>query len=104
MIAGRAATMPRLTSAIMFVVCAAFAAAIVGVLVLVATYLVSIGASSLTWSFFTEVPTGDVANPGGMRHAIEGTAILVALAAMVGVPVGVLTGIHLSAYGAGGRR
>jgi phosphate transport system permease protein len=93
----------RVASATMFVACALCAAVIVGTLVLVAGYLVSIGASSLSLSFFTEVPTGDLANPGGMRHAIEGTAILVALGAAAGVPIGVLTGVYLSEYGAGGR-
>jgi phosphate transport system permease protein len=39
--------------------------------------------------------------PGGMLHAVVGTAILVAMASLVGVPVGVLTGIYLSEYSAG---
>ena len=86
----------------MFALCAAFALFIIGLLLVVAGYMVSKGASSLTWSFFTELPTGDLANPGGMRHALEGTVILVSLAAAIGVPIGVLTGVYLSEYGAGG--
>jgi phosphate transport system permease protein len=92
----------RVRSAAMFAVCALFAALIISLLVLVAGYLLSIGFSSLSWSFFTEVPTGDVVNPGGMRHAIEGTLILVALAAAAGVPIGVLSGVYLSEYGGRG--
>lgn len=86
----------------MYAVCAIFAAAIVGLLVLVAGYLLSIGFSSLSVAFFTQVPTGDLADPGGMRHAIEGTLILVALAGAAGVPVGVLAGVYLSEYGSEG--
>ncbi len=86
----------------MFTLCAAFVLAIVVVLGLVVHFLVARGASSLSLSFFTEIPTGDLANPGGMRHAIEGTIILIALAAAVGVPVGVLAGVYLSEYGSRG--
>jgi phosphate transport system permease protein len=36
---------------------------------------------------------------GGMANAIAGTFILLGLAAMIGVPVGVLGGVYLSEYG-----
>lgn len=88
----------RMTSHAMFAVCAGFAAAIVGVLVLVTVYLVGLGAQSLSLEFFTAVPTGDVANPGGMKHAIVGTVVLVGLAALAGVPLGMLAGVYLSEY------
>lgn len=88
----------RTVSSIMFALCAGGAALIVSILLLVIGYLVWIGISSLSWEFLTAVPTGDVANPGGMRHAIDGTIILVALASAVGVPIGVLAGIYLSEY------
>ncbi|MBS0186872.1 MAG: phosphate ABC transporter permease PstA [Planctomycetes bacterium] len=88
----------RSISTMMFVLCAAGAALIVSLLLLVSGYLVWIGISSLSWEFLTAVPTGDVSNPGGMRHAIDGTIILVALASAVGVPVGVLAGVYLSEY------
>jgi len=88
----------RTFSSIMFGLCAGGAALIVAILLFVIGYLVWIGVSSLSWEFLTSVPTGDVANPGGMRHAIDGTIILVALASLVGVPVGVLAGIYLSEY------
>jgi phosphate transport system permease protein len=82
----------------MFAACIACAAVIIGVLGLVTVYLVSIGAGSLSLDFFTRVPSGDVADPGGMRSAIQGTIILVALAAVVGIPLGMLVGIYLSEY------
>src|SRR5207244_4356104 len=43
-------------------------------------------------------PSGDPADPGGMKHAIAGTIILVTLASLVGVPAGMLAGIYLSEY------
>lgn len=88
----------RLTSDAMFVVCAGCALVIVTLLLLVSGYLVWIGVGAINLSFFRDVPTGDVAVPGGMRHAIEGTVILLALAAAVGVPLGVAAGVYLSEY------
>jgi phosphate transport system permease protein len=88
----------RTQSGLMVAVCVLFAVIIVGILALVAAYLFSIGAGSLSWGFFMRVPSGDVADPGGMRHAIEGTVILVGLAAVAGIPLGVLTGVYLSEY------
>ncbi len=88
----------RIHSHIMLGVCALFTLIILAVLGLVVGYLIWMGAGSLNWAFFTKVPTGDVANPGGMRHAIEGTLILVGLAGLVGVPIGVGTGVYLAEY------
>jgi phosphate transport system permease protein len=82
-------------------VCAAFAALIVALMLLVTGYLISIGAGAMSWSFFTQVPTGDLANPGGMRHAILGTLLLIALSSAAGIPLGVLAGVYLSEYSAG---
>ncbi len=91
-------TRRRVISGAMFTLCAAGAAAIISLLLLVIGYMVWIGVSSLSWGFLTTVPTGDIANPGGMRHAIDGTIILIALASAAGVPIGVLAGIYLAEY------
>src|SRR5437868_12108383 len=94
--------MTRRYSQFMFGLCIGFTALILAILVLVTGYLLSIGASSLSWDFFTKVqiPNGMDGYPGGMKHALVGTVILIALASGVGVPVGMLTGIYLSEYGA----
>ena len=161
----------RARSKVMFGLCITFAVSIVLLLTLVTGYLVSLGGSSLSLSFFTKtaipspspvkatsagiqklmVKTGDVVHkgdtvavtlsgkniaanengpvtilltdtsdaalakvdpeaklmeidngyPGGMLHGLLGTTILVALAAIIGVPTGMLCGIFLSEYSAG---
>lgn len=85
-------------SGVLFAACLACAALIVGVLCWVIGYLISIGASSLSVGFFTQVPSGDVVNPGGMKHAILGTLMLVAIGSVVGVPLGVAAGVYLSEF------
>jgi phosphate transport system permease protein len=68
-------------------------------LVLVFYHLISQGLTSINWAFFTQLPkpVGEVG--GGMANAILGTLILLAQAALLGVPVGVLGGVFLSEYG-----
>lgn len=91
----------RVQSLLMFAICALFAAIIIATLCVIVGYLVAIGGSSMSLSLFTEVPTGDRANPGGLKHAIVGTLGLIAMASLLGVPMGVLAGIYLSEYASG---
>jgi phosphate transport system permease protein len=85
----------------MYAVCIAFAVAILALLALVTGYLATIGISSINLDFFTKLPTGNPTDPGGMLHAIAGTAMLLLLASAVGIPVGVLAGVYLSEYDIG---
>jgi phosphate transport system permease protein len=74
---------------------------ILSLLALVTGYLLKIGFSSISWDFFTQLPTGDPSHPGGMKHAILGTSMLILLASAVGIPVGMLAGIYLAEYDVG---
>ena len=62
-------------------------------------YLIEKGASSVNWSFFTELPKPVGVVGGGMANAIVGSGELLALAALIGVPVGVFGGVYLAEYG-----
>ncbi len=88
----------RFVNTTMFGVCTLFTLAILIVLGMVVGYLVSIGVGSLSWALFSQEPTGDFANPGGMKHAIVGTLLLLAMASSVGIPLGLLAGVYLSEY------
>jgi phosphate transport system permease protein len=72
---------------------------VVAPLVLIFYHLIKEGFTSMNWAFFTQLPkpVGEVG--GGMANAIIGTFILLAQAAVIGVPVGVLGGVYLSEYG-----
>jgi phosphate transport system permease protein len=68
-------------------------------LFLVLYHLFKEGFSSINLAFFTQLPkpVGEVG--GGMANAIVGTFVLLAQAAVFGVPIGVLGGVFLSEYG-----
>ncbi len=76
-------------------VCAAVA---VSVLFFILGYLVYRGGSSINWNFFTKlpVPVGEIG--GGMANAIVGSAKLLLLASLLGVPIGFFGGIHLAEF------
>jgi phosphate transport system permease protein len=72
--------------------------------VLVVSYLLEQGLGALSWSFFTTDPTGSfLGDPGGVRSAIIGTILIVALATVMAVPIGVGVALYLVEYGMLGR-
>ena len=70
-------------------------------LVLILGNLVLKGASAIDWAFFTNSPVPAGQTGGGVANAIVGTAIVVGLAALIGVPLGVGAGMYLAEYGSG---
>lgn len=74
---------------------------VVAPLVAVFVYLVYRGASSLSLDFFTQVPTPVGVAGGGMANAIVGSAILLGLGSLIGVPMGIAGGIYLAEFGRG---
>jgi phosphate transport system permease protein len=86
----------------MFTLAGLCALATVSLLFFILGFLVWNGARAIHWSFFTELPKPVGESGGGMAHAIVGSAKLLLLAALAGVPVGLLTGVYLSEF-AGNR-
>ena len=66
---------------------------------LVFFHLLINGASSVNWDFFTKLPAPVGTVGGGMVNAIVGSLELLALAGVIGIPIGVLGGVYLAEYG-----
>src|ERR1700723_2968788 len=62
-------------------------------------YLVYKGIGSINWAFLTQTPKPVGESGGGMANAIVGSGFILALASILGVPVGVGAGIYLAEYG-----
>jgi len=86
-------------SALAAVIAFVCALLVIAPLALVLFHLIRSGASAINWSFFTELPKPVGVAGGGMANAIVGSFQLLGLAALVGVPVGVLGGVYLAEYG-----
>ena len=70
----------------------------VSVLFLILGYLVYHGGASINWNFFTKLPAPVGESGGGMANAIVGSAKLLFLATLFGVPVGFLGAIYLAEF------
>lgn len=84
--------------AVLFTTCAVVAA---GLLLFILAYGVMRGLPALNLAFFTERPLPYSEVGGGVAPAILGTLLMLAVAAALGVPIGLGTAIYLSDYGRG---
>lgn len=62
-------------------------------------YLVYRGVGSINWAFLTQTPKPVGEPGGGMANAIVGSGFILALASVLGVPLGVGAGIYLAEFG-----
>jgi len=60
---------------------------------------IRLGVGGLALSIFTEMTPPPQAETGGLANAIFGSVVMVALATLLGTPIGVLAGIYLGEYG-----
>ena len=88
----------KFVSGFMLTVTGVCATVAVSVLFFILGYLVYHGGSSINWNFFTKlpVPVGEIG--GGMANAIVGSAKLLLLASLLGVPIGFFGGVYLAEF------
>jgi phosphate transport system permease protein len=75
------------------------ALSVVSVLFLILGYLIWHGGTSLSLNFFTQLPKPVGETGGGMANAIVGSLKLLLLAAVIGLPVGLMAGVYLAEFG-----
>jgi phosphate transport system permease protein len=92
----------KILNAAMLGLSAVFTVLSVSVLFLVLGFLLVKGGTSVNLAFFTELPkpVGEVG--GGMANALVGSAKLLGIAAITGLPIGFFAGLYLSEFA--GRR
>lgn len=76
---------------------------VVAPLIAIFVYLIYKGASSLNLAFFTQTPAPVGESGGGMANAIVGSAVLLGISSLLGVPIGIGAGVYLSEFGRGSR-
>ncbi len=84
-----------------FATSAAVGAVVIVLVPLIAVfgYLLYKGFGSINLAFLTQIPKPPGEVGGGMANAIAGSMLILALASIVGVPVGIGAGIYLAEYG-----
>src|SRR6266446_10308529 len=64
-------------------------------------YLVYRGIGALDWAFFTQIPKPVGERGGGMANAIVGSGVILGIGSLIGVPLGIGSGVYLAEYGRG---
>lgn len=64
-------------------------------------YTTASGFKYLSLDFITEMPKPVGETGGGMANAIVGTLILIGVASVIGIPIGILSGIYVAEYSGG---
>jgi phosphate transport system permease protein len=73
-------------------------------LVLILYYLIKEGIGAWSGDFFGTDPTGRfLGDPGGVKSAIVGTIVMVALASAIAIPIGIGVALYLVEYGKRGK-
>src|SRR3990167_4499829 len=57
------------------------------------------GAAAISYEFLTATPGAIGTGEGGIGPAIQGTLIIIGMSSLIGIPIGVLSGIFLSEFG-----
>jgi len=68
-------------------------------LVAIFGYLLYRGVSSVNWAFLTQTPKPPGEVGGGVANGIVGSAMILGIASLMGVPLGIGAGIYLAEYG-----
>ncbi len=91
----------KLVNQLMLGLCYLFLGIGIAVLIAVLGYTVAQGASSINLEFFTNTPQPVGETGGGVANAIVGSFIIVAVAMVIGLPIGIGSGVYLAEYGRG---
>lgn len=74
---------------------------VIAPLLAVFAYLVIRGIGSLNWAFLTRPPAPVGETGGGMGNAIAGSAMILAVASAIGIPLGIGAGVFVAEYARG---
>lgn len=69
-------------------------------LVSIVYYVVLNGIAAISVTFLTHLPAPPGYPGGGIGNALQGTLIMIALASAIGIPIGILSGVYVTEYGA----
>jgi len=89
----------KLTNHLATLLAAVAALLVIAPLLAIFGYLMMRGLGALNWAFFTHIPKPVGESGGGMANAIVGSAIILGIASVIGVPLGIGAGIYLAEFG-----
>jgi phosphate transport system permease protein len=91
-------TRRKITNFVMFTITGVCTLVAVFVLFFILGYLLWQGGQALNWNFFTKLPVPVGETGGGFANAIVGSAKILFLASLIGIPIGFLGGVYLAEF------
>lgn len=88
----------KIVSSIMTSLTALCAALAIAILLIILSYIAVRGIASVNLQFLIDTPK-PVGEGGGIGNAIVGSLIMTALACVIGLPVGIASGVYLAEFG-----
>jgi phosphate transport system permease protein len=89
----------RVTDHVMTAVAVSTVVLVLVPLIAIFGYLLYRGIGSINWAFLTQTPKPVGESGGGMANAIVGSAFILAIASLIGMPLGIGAGIYLAEFG-----
>ncbi len=91
----------KIKSAGITLIMGCFTLAVLVPLALIFIHIIRMGFSSINLDFFTQIPKPPGETGGGMANGLAGSAVLIFLSSLLGIPIGIFGAIYLSEYGGG---
>lgn len=95
----RSARRRRLVNRVVTALSAGAALFGIGALAWIIFAVIRRGAAAINPTFFTELPTPPGVPGGGLSNALWGTLYITGIAAVIGIPLGLLAGVYLAEFG-----
>jgi phosphate transport system permease protein len=89
----------KLKNGLMTALMVAATATVLVPLGLIFVYIVKMGISDINLDFFTQIPAPPGEPGGGMANGIVGSAVVIGMASLIGIPTGIFGAIYLVEYG-----
>jgi phosphate transport system permease protein len=95
----RSVTLRKANNLLMTALMAAATLSVLVPLGFIFVHIIKMGLSSVSFDFFTQIPKPTGETGGGMANGMLGSAVMIAMASLLGLPIGIFGAIYLTEYG-----
>jgi phosphate transport system permease protein len=95
----RSVTLRKANNLLMTALMVAATLSVLVPLAFIFVHIMKMGLSSISLDFFTQIPKPTGETGGGMANGIVGSAVMIAMASLLGLPIGIFGAIYLAEYG-----
>jgi phosphate transport system permease protein len=95
----RSVTLRKANNLLMTALMVAATVSVLVPLAFIFVHIIKMGLSSISLDFFTQIPKPTGETGGGMANGMLGSAVMIAMASLLGLPIGIFGAVYLAEYG-----